>query len=92
MGSEEWNHVDECNFYNKEGETQRYIVRTVDMVDETLPFCSDVDNETNNWNYILGCYRGDLTKTKVRQWSTANRMPDDCVEVGFEELAPPLFQ
>jgi len=83
--SANWADVDECNFYEADG-NPRYIVRPPEIVDENLPFCSTMDAETNNWNYILGCYRGDLTYTKVLDAKVAS-IPPDCYEVTFEDLA-----
>ena len=85
--SEKRDDVDECNFYNVPGEEPRYIVRPPELVDENTDYCATgIDDETTNWNYILGCFRGDLTKAKILDSAEAT-LPPDCVEVGYESFA-----
>jgi hypothetical protein len=57
----------------------RYHVRSLDQVDDSLPYCNGTD-EAVNWNYILGCYRGDLSRSALLE-STITILPEDCVAV-----------
>lgn len=54
--------LDECNF---DAGTERYHIRTKDQVDETLEYCSGTD-EAVNWNYIVWYYRGDLSRSAIK--------------------------
>ena len=51
--------LDECNgrYVNN---NYQYHVRTLGQVNENAPY-SNADG-SNNWNYILGCYRGTPTR------------------------------
>jgi YHYH protein len=57
--------LDECNGINVEGSQYgyQYHVRTRDQVDEKLA-TNDGDNNTDNWKYFLGCYRGETYATE----------------------------
>ena len=63
---------DECNF---DVVNMLYHVRSLDQVDDSLPYCNGTD-EAVNWNYILGCYRGAALHD-----STITSLPADCVSV-----------
>lgn len=65
--------LDECNFDAANG---RYHIRTTDQVDETLDYCGD--DEAVNWNYIIGCYKGDLSSSAIID-ASATELPNDCV-------------
>jgi len=80
--------LDECNgrYVGDDGDGEyRYHVRfpvgwsPEDCWDGDVPpeYCSDVAGATN-WNYIVGCYWGDVTSTKIGDNATYVR-PDDCV-------------
>ena len=47
-------------------------------MDASLDYCNG-DNPEINWNYILGCYSGSVSNTKVES-STSYQIPGDCVE------------
>ena len=47
-------------------------------MDETEEYCAESPLGKNNWNYILGCYHGDLDETVVTD-STVFTPPEDCV-------------
>ena len=72
--------LDECNF---DAATNRYHIRTKYQVDETLDYC-DGTNEAVNWKYIIGCYRGELGSSAIKD-SLVETIPVDCVEVPFVE-------
>lgn len=70
--------LDECNF---DPVNQRYHIRLKDQVDETLPYCnSSGDDEAVNWRYIIGCYRGDLVGSALKD-SLVESVAGDCVPV-----------
>mmetsp|Transcript_19587 Transcript_19587/g.45604 ORF Transcript_19587/g.45604 Transcript_19587/m.45604 type:complete len:747 (-) Transcript_19587:236-2476(-) len=75
--------LDGCNF---DIVNNRYHVRMKDQVDGTLPFCRDENDpaglESTNWNYIIGCFRGDLTDSRIFD-STEKTLPGDCYEVTY---------
>jgi hypothetical protein len=56
--------LDECNGRDFHDRTfgYRYHTRSRAQVDETLT-TNDGPNNTDNWKYVLGCYRGQYTKT-----------------------------
>lgn len=72
--------LDECNGRKVKGE-YRYYVRKVDD-DVGLPdeYCDDTNLGSTNWRYILGCYHGDVTKTKYGS-AQQYTIPSGCVEV-----------
>jgi len=72
--------LDECNF---DAATNRYHIRTKYQVDETLDYCDGTD-EAVNWKYIIGCYRGELGSSAIKD-SLVETIPVDCVEVPFVE-------
>ena len=49
--------LDECNFDKL---TSRYHIRLPSQVEESQPYCKEGDEESVNWNYIVGCFVGDL--------------------------------
>lgn len=59
--------LDECNGRYVNGQYQ-YHVRSVDQVDESAPYANA--DGSNNWNYVLGCYRGTPVNTR-----NSNAMP-----------------
>lgn len=68
--------LDDCNF---DVINQRYHIRTTAQVDETLDYCNGTD-EAVNWRYIIGCYRGDLSQSAIKD-SLVETVPSDCVVV-----------
>lgn len=83
--------LDECNGRFVSGSYQ-YHVRTLDQVDETLDYCKGDDDPAVNWNYILGCYHGDVYDTTMvadaSPDSLTTEIPSDCVEVVAPTPAP----
>lgn len=69
--------LDGCNGVMVKGKYQ-YHIRTVDQVKGTGPMCNGTDPAIL-WNYIFGCFHGDLTKTKVLSSETSS-IPSDCVK------------
>jgi len=64
-------NLDICNGRNNlnTGEYQ-YHVKSKDQIDENLEYCPDASNDNNsNWNYILGCYHGDMSESLTTSWS-----------------------
>lgn len=49
--------------------TYRYHVRTLEQVDESNEYCPESLGDSNmpfiQWNYIVGCYHGDPTDTRI---------------------------
>ena len=76
--------LDECNgrFRNaSDPSTYQYHVRTAAQVDESQTYCQSGSSPVNNWNYILGCYKGDASATIIRrQQNMWGNVPNDCVE------------
>jgi len=72
VDDEDLNTLDECNFNGTV-----YHVRANSQVDETADYCNG-DSPGVNWNYILGCFVGDLSETTTTADKT---IPDDCVVV-----------
>ena len=56
-------------------------------MDASLDYCNGNSPEIN-WNYILGCYSGSVSNTKVES-STTYQLPSDCVEEGTETTPAP---
>jgi len=54
-------HLDECNGRWVGGEYQ-YHLRRYDEVDLTDPYCS---GKVSHWNFVLGCYHGDLSESGI---------------------------
>ena len=70
--------LDECNGVGATAATYRYhSIRSKAQVDETLPYC-DGTSPAIQWPYILGCFKGDMTKSATVD-STTNALPSDCV-------------
>jgi len=72
--------LDECNGINVTDGRYQYHVRKLDQVDGTSDYCDDEDNNSVviNWDYILGCYSGDVTGSKVID-SLNYELDDNCV-------------
>lgn len=75
--------LDECNF---DPVNNRYHIRLASQVDETLPYCNGSD-EAVNWNYVVGCYRGDLAGSALLD-SQVESLPSDCVATDPHLLFP----
>jgi len=69
--------LDGCNGRMVDGQ-YRYHIRTVNQVKGTGPMCNGT-SPAILWNYIFGCFHGDLSKTKVADSRTTN-IPSDCVK------------
>ena len=70
------NALDVCNGrVNADGEYV-YHVRSFEQVDETLAYC-DGNSPVTRWNYIFGCYSGDLSDTEV-VGQTGYTLHDSC--------------
>ena len=61
--------------------TYRYHVRTDEQVNSD-DYC-DGTSAAIKWNYVLGCYHGDLTLSQVTDSTTA-ALPSDCVVASDE--------
>lgn len=72
--------LDECNGMTVSG-TYRYHVRTDEQVN-SVDYC-DGTSAAIKWNYVLGCYHGDLAQSQVTDSTTAT-LPSDCVEASDE--------
>ena len=53
------------------------LQQELDQVDASLNYCNGNSLETN-WNYILGCYSGNIDETVVTN-SDNYQLPADCV-------------
>jgi len=69
--------LDQCNGRMVNGQYQ-YHIKTVDQVNGTGSMCNGTDPGIL-WDYIFGCFHGDLSKTKVSN-SKKSSIPSDCVE------------
>jgi len=69
--------LDECNGRMVNGQYQ-YHIRTLDQVKGSGPMCNGT-SPAILWNYIFGCFHGDLSKTKVLS-SLTTPIPSDCVK------------
>ena len=72
--------LDVCNGRNNPLTNEyQYHVRTKAQVDESLNFCPTSTSHSNtNWNYIVGCYHGDMGSVEVGSY-TSMSLPADCV-------------
>jgi len=77
---EDTSTLDLCNGIGETAEDYRYHVRTYDQVDEYADYCDPDNTGVIQWNYIIGCYRGQPSETTIVD-STTNSMPSDCVLV-----------
>jgi len=68
-------NLDACNGIEINGKYQYHVVAT-NEVNEGINYCNG-NNAANNWNYILGCYRGSISTTQVTS-STSFNIPSDC--------------
>jgi len=77
--------LDECNGIFINGQYQ-YHVLEIDAIDgTTTDYCKIAEpKEVNNWNYILGCYKGKTSDTIV-QPSDDFKIPGDCVCESWSE-------
>ena len=92
VSDEEVKDLDECNGMVGVDGVYRYHIRTLDQVDGDAEYCvSGYNNNQNdvriNWNYILGCYSGDISDTKFMD-STNYQLDSDCVQEGFPTASP----
>eukprot|EP01060_Flectonema_neradi_P039389 TRINITY_DN8660_c0_g2_i1.p1 TRINITY_DN8660_c0_g2~~TRINITY_DN8660_c0_g2_i1.p1 ORF type:complete len:388 (+),score=77.72 TRINITY_DN8660_c0_g2_i1:61-1224(+) len=75
--------LDGCNGKVTNGE-YRYHIRKISQVNATINgkvvkyYCNGMSPAVN-WNYILGCYHGDISNFKVSD-SRYTTIPSDCVE------------
>jgi len=94
--------LDECNF---DKQNLRYHTKRVYEVEADLPYCPLKETSIGeiqfftNWNYILGCYRGDTSKAVITKgWgmggSSIDRLKSeiyvkpylDCEEIDFKTV------
>lgn len=68
--------LDPCNGMTDGKGNYKYHVRTIEQVDGNLEYCNGVSPETN-WNYILGCYNGDIKNSRVYD-SRTYTLASDC--------------
>jgi hypothetical protein len=78
--------LDECNGFGATASEYKYHVRTLPQVDEALGYC-DGTSPAINWAYVLGCYKGTMTKSAVAD-STTTSIPSDCVLSGSVPVTP----
>lgn len=69
--------LDMCNGRLDSEGNYRYHVRTTDQVDENAVYC-DGDSPVTRWNYIFGCYSGDISQSQIVS-QVGYDLPDDCV-------------
>jgi len=89
LSDEEAAQTDLCNGVTGSDGSYRYHIKTIPQVPTgNDAYCPSGSNPTyNQWNYILGCYKGDISNTLVKD-STQASLPSDCVEdVTMNELA-----
>ena len=67
--------LDECNGRHVNGSYQ-YHVRNLDQVDGNVDYCNG-ESAAIQWNYVIGCYHGDISKTVVGS-SLTQSLPEDC--------------
>jgi len=84
--SDTWK-LDECNGLALMDGSYRYHVRTIEQVDQSLEYCNEGNSPVTNWNYIIGCYAGDIDSTNVTD-SRDYGLPADCVEETISEVDP----
>ena len=71
------NGLDMCNGRFDENGDYQYHVRTVDQVDNTTAYCNG-NTPVTNWNYIFGCYSGNIDNSGF--FPLVNyTLPSDCV-------------
>ena len=73
------NELDECNFHK--ADQNRYHVRTAGQVDHTLDYCRGNFEAATNWNYIAGCFRGDVDSLSAIQDTKTWQKPGKCFQV-----------
>ena len=68
--------LDDCNF---DKVNKRYHIRKLSQVDNNLDYCNG-NSEAVNWKYIVGCFRGNVRKTLVKD-NTSDKaiVHSDCV-------------
>lgn len=69
--------LDECGGIGDSATSYRYHVRLLSQIDNLKDYC-DGANEAVQWGYILGCYKGDLSRSRVTD-SILTELPADCV-------------
>jgi len=75
--------LDVCNGREVDGQYQ-YHVRTIAQVNGTAPYCTDDYDPYVQWNYVLGCYAGDVSDVETFD-ATNYTLDSDCV---LEYLGP----
>eukprot|EP01095_Lingulamoeba_sp_RSL-Kostka_P006109 TRINITY_DN188_c0_g1_i1.p1 TRINITY_DN188_c0_g1~~TRINITY_DN188_c0_g1_i1.p1 ORF type:complete len:327 (-),score=123.63 TRINITY_DN188_c0_g1_i1:229-1209(-) len=75
--------LDECNGMFKNGNYE-YHVQYLDQVDGTADYCNG-DSPAIQWNYVLGCFHGDISKTTVGS-SDEQSIPSDCQKVTLNDV------
>ena len=79
---EDTSALDGCNGQFVGGSYQ-YHVRTIAQVDGYGSYCNGTSPAVL-WNYVLGCYRGTVSKTLVvSSESSQATLPKDCVKVYY---------
>uniref|UniRef100_A0A7S4PJX8 YHYH domain-containing protein n=1 Tax=Paramoeba aestuarina TaxID=180227 RepID=A0A7S4PJX8_9EUKA len=73
--------LDECNGMKHDDGSYRYHVRTLDQVDGDASYCNG-DSPAIQWNYVIGCWAGELGKTTVTDASDLE-IPTDCQVVKY---------
>lgn len=69
--------LDECNGIGASAAEYRNHVCTLPQVNETLSYCNSTSPAVQ-WNYILGCFKGNMSLTAIYN-STTGTLPSDCV-------------
>ena len=80
--------LDACNGRTVDG-VYRYHVRSDAQVDGDADYC-DGSSAAIQWNYVLGCYSGDISAASVQDSSTAT-LPSDCVAISTTATTATLF-
>jgi len=85
--------LDECNGMTGEDGTYRYHVRKLDQVNTSSSYCNDGSADGGslvavNWNYVLGCFKGNVSMGSAIHDGNKTAIPDDCV---LEELVMPTM-
>jgi len=92
LDDDDVDQLDSCNGLLSSDGSYRYHVRTLNQVDEDADYCNG-DSPITNWNYVLGCYSGDISKTVVNDWNATgylDSLPSDCeVEMSSDNPTPP---
>jgi hypothetical protein len=68
--------LDVCNGRHVNENRYQYHMKRGSEINTTSPYCVDWENSVvNQWNYILGCYSGDPTSAKAKNYNEVLPLP-----------------